>query len=63
MFATPIAYLIDESGAIARNVAVGIDGILDLMPRAERVRDEVREAAQSPSPPHTELTPVATGGE
>jgi peroxiredoxin len=45
MFATPIAYLIDESGVIAQNVAVGIDAILDLMSRAERLRDDTQEAA------------------
>ena len=31
MFATPIAYLIDEAGVIAREVAVGTDAILELM--------------------------------
>ena len=31
MFATPIAYLIDEVGAIARDVAVGTDAILALL--------------------------------
>ena len=31
MFATPIAYLIDEAGVIAHDVAVGTDAILELM--------------------------------
>jgi peroxiredoxin len=31
MFATPIAYLIDEAGVITNDVAVGIDSILELM--------------------------------
>lgn len=34
-FATPAAYLIDESGAIAADVAVGVDGVVDLMTRIE----------------------------
>jgi peroxiredoxin len=35
MFSTPIAYLIDEAGVIARDVAVGADAILNLVPRTE----------------------------
>ena len=31
MFATPIAYLIDEAGIIANDVAVGPDAILALL--------------------------------
>ena len=31
MFATPIAYLINEQGVIARDVAVGTDAIVDLL--------------------------------
>ncbi len=31
MFATPIAYLVDENGIIARDVAIGVDPILSLM--------------------------------
>ena len=31
MFATPIAYLIDEAGIITHDVAVGVEPILDLM--------------------------------
>jgi peroxiredoxin len=33
MFATPIAYLIDETGFVVHDVAVGTDAILDLMTR------------------------------
>jgi len=31
MFATPIGYLIDEHGIIARDVAVGAEAVLDLV--------------------------------
>src|SRR5262249_38854506 len=34
MFATPIAYFIDESGTIAHDVAVGSDAIVALLSRA-----------------------------
>jgi len=34
MFATPIAYLIDEQGVIAHDVAVGMDAILGLLAKA-----------------------------
>jgi peroxiredoxin len=34
-FATPVAYLIDEAGVIAADVAVGVDGVVDLMTRVE----------------------------
>ena len=37
MFATPIAYLIDEQGVIARDVAVGVECILDLMMSASNL--------------------------
>jgi peroxiredoxin len=37
MFATPVAYLIDEAGIIAADVAVGNEAILDLMSRAKEV--------------------------
>jgi peroxiredoxin len=40
MFATPIAYLIDEQGIIVHDVAVGTEGIQTLMPLA-RARKEV----------------------
>ena len=33
MFATPIAYLIDEAGIIAHDVAVGSESILELLAR------------------------------
>jgi peroxiredoxin len=38
MFATPIAYLIDEAGAIAAEVALGVEPILALLARAEGAR-------------------------
>jgi len=31
MFATPVAYLIDEAGVVARDVVVGVEPILNLM--------------------------------
>ena len=31
MFATPIAYLLDEQGVIAKDVAVGVEPILELL--------------------------------
>jgi len=34
MFATPIAYLIDENGVIAQDVAVGVDPVLALLQKA-----------------------------
>jgi hypothetical protein len=36
MFATPVAYLIDEQGIISRDVAVGTDAILALLTQAVR---------------------------
>jgi peroxiredoxin len=36
MFATPIAYLIDEAGVISQDIAVGADAILNLMAGAGR---------------------------
>ena len=45
MFATPVAYLIDEQGVIAHDVAVGADSILDLLARAERLFEQAREGA------------------
>jgi len=35
MFATPIGYLIDESGLIASDVAIGPEAILSLLARAQ----------------------------
>lgn len=47
MFATPIAYLIDERGAIASDVAVGTDAILDLAAtHPERGKGRKEVAAQ-----------------
>ncbi len=37
MFATPIGYLIDERGNIARDVAVGVEPILALVDEPARV--------------------------
>jgi len=37
MFATPMAYLIDETGIITRDVAVGVDKIIDLMHNAKEL--------------------------
>jgi len=34
-FATPVAYLIDEAGVIGADVAVGVDGMVDLTSRAK----------------------------
>jgi thiol-disulfide isomerase/thioredoxin len=34
MFATPIGYLIDERGLIARDVALGAEGVMQLVPPA-----------------------------
>jgi len=46
MFATPIAYLIDEAGVIAHDVSVGVEPILSLMAslKAPEVIQEVAEA-------------------
>ena len=40
MFATPIAYLIDEAGVITHDVAVGIDAILGLLADRDGQDDE-----------------------
>jgi peroxiredoxin len=48
MFATPIAYLIDEAGVIMRDVAIGIDAISGLL------------AAQGETPPATKGSPPPT---
>jgi len=42
MFATPIAYLLDEVGVITREVAVGEDAILNLLLPALRQRSTVQ---------------------
>ena len=40
MFATPIAYLINEQGVIADNVAVGVEPILALLEKAGKQFNE-----------------------
>jgi peroxiredoxin len=47
MFATPIAYLIDEAGGIVHDVAVGTDAILDLVACADRLLDSTPELTSS----------------
>ena len=47
MFATPVAYLIDEAGIITHDVAVGMDSILALM--ADAASDPAKELAATPS--------------
>jgi hypothetical protein len=37
IFATPVAYLINEAGVIAADVAVGADAILTLLARASAI--------------------------
>ncbi len=37
-FATPVAYLINEAGVIAADVAVGADGVVGLIARAQQMR-------------------------
>jgi peroxiredoxin len=44
MFAAPVAYLIDKAGIVAADVAVGVDGVLDLMPLASRLLRKQRPA-------------------
>ena len=46
MFATPIAYLVDEAGVIRHDVAVGADAILGLIARTARLLDETPELRQ-----------------
>jgi hypothetical protein len=46
MFATPIAYLVDETGLIVRDVAVGTDVILGLM-----ATEVAKESCEKPAPP------------
>ena len=47
MFATPVAYVIDEAGVIAEQVAVGSDAILELMSRAKRTIRTNKEPTMS----------------
>jgi len=42
MFATPIAFLIDESGVVINDVAVGTDAILELMSQIKKPAEHVR---------------------
>jgi hypothetical protein len=44
LFATPIAYLVDEGGIIAEDLVMGPDAILDMVNRAAAAkrREEVR---------------------
>jgi hypothetical protein len=42
MFATPVAYLIDEAGVIVTDVAVGTDAILGLLEGQKGQRDRKR---------------------
>ena len=45
MFATPVAYLIDETGIISHDVAVGTDAIQALMNRAGQAGRKPAEMA------------------
>jgi peroxiredoxin len=45
MFATPVAYLIDEAGVIIHDVAVGLDAIRALMVESVHCAKEAKEAA------------------
>ncbi len=45
MFATPIAYLIDEAGVITKDVAVGTEAILELLARAGQHQGKWLEVA------------------
>ena len=46
MFATPLAYVIDEAGVVAHDVAVGVEPILALMSKASAsIRQRGRECA------------------
>jgi len=48
MFATPIAYLIDEAGILVTDVAVGTDAILELMTQTKKPGPErLQEVASS----------------
>jgi hypothetical protein len=48
MFATPIAYLIDEQGIIARDVAMGVECILDLMVSATKLASAEHRQRSAP---------------
>jgi hypothetical protein len=46
MFATPIAYLIDEEGITVRDVAVGVEPILELMAISARTEEATAALSQ-----------------
>ena len=50
MFATPVAYLVDEEGVIARDVAVGTDAIQTLFTRAAQYADQEAHASSASEP-------------
>ena len=50
MFATPIAYLIDEAGIITHDVAVGADAIRKLLTHGEGSSGPTPPAVAAPSP-------------
>jgi thiol-disulfide isomerase/thioredoxin len=47
-FATPAAYLVDETGVIAADVAVGVDAVLELTTRAARMLRQDGKALRRP---------------
>ena len=49
MFATPIAYLIDDAGVIANEVAVGMEPILALLTAASRQASRMQESLKNVS--------------
>ena len=46
MFAMPVAYLVDESGVITHDVAVGTDAILNLLAGVATLFHEAREVVR-----------------
>jgi peroxiredoxin len=48
MFATPVAYLIDEQGVITHDVAVGVDAILELLENEIRTCSSGLESDEAP---------------
>ena len=48
LFATPVAYLIDEAGIISHDVAVGVEPILELISRTTNPVRELATAVDSP---------------
>ena len=47
MFATPVAYLIDEAGVIIQDAAVGTDAILSVLARVETLVPRAGEVVGS----------------